>query len=108
MIAATSGPSPASDLSRIATMVAILPNERRTTLSAFVSLFGITAAHTLIETARDAVFLAKLPPSRLPWMYLGIAALGVLLARATRTQGRASPILVPASILGAAALTAGF
>ena len=31
------------------------------------------AAHTLLETARDALFLARLPPSRLAWVYLAIA-----------------------------------
>ena len=42
-------------------------------------LFAITAAHAMVETARDTLFLRGLPPERLPWAYLGIAA-GVLLS----------------------------
>ncbi len=33
------------------------------------------AAHTVLETTRDALFLASLPPERLPWVYLAIAVL---------------------------------
>ena len=50
------------------------PGERRSLAAAFVTLFGLVAAHTLLETARDALFLARLPPSQLPWAYLAIAA----------------------------------
>ncbi len=41
----------------------------------FAILFGILAAHTLLETARDALFLATLPATHLPWVYLAIAVL---------------------------------
>jgi len=40
---------------------------------------GITAAHAVLETARDSLFLARLPPSRLAWVYLAIAAVSLLL-----------------------------
>ena len=50
------------------------PEERRGVASAFVTLLGVLAGHTLLETARDALFLARLPASQLPWMYLAIAA----------------------------------
>ena len=52
----------------------VRPEERRPTAIAFLVLFGILAAHTILETARDALFLARLPPSQLPWMYLAMAA----------------------------------
>jgi AAA family ATP:ADP antiporter len=52
----------------------VRPQEMRVASGAFLTLFGILAAHTLLETARDALFLARLPATQLPWMYLAIAA----------------------------------
>ena len=37
------------------------------------------AAHALIETARDALFLARLPPAQLAWVYLAIAVASLAL-----------------------------
>jgi AAA family ATP:ADP antiporter len=56
-------------------------DERVPAGAAFVTLLGITAGHTLLETARDSLFLARLPVARLPWMYLAIAAVGLLFSR---------------------------
>ena len=39
----------------------VRPDERRGAVAAFLTLFGILAGHTLLETARDALFLARLP-----------------------------------------------
>lgn len=50
----------------------IRPGERRNTYAAFATLLALTTGHTLLETARDTFFLAKMPASRLPWMYLVI------------------------------------
>src|SRR6266513_523485 len=36
----------------------VRPEERRSTAIAFLVLFGILAAHTILETARDALYLA--------------------------------------------------
>ncbi len=55
--------------------------ERRPATLAFLALLGITAAHTLIETARDALFLTKVPITYLPALYLAIAAAGLLTTR---------------------------
>ncbi len=91
----------------------VRPEERRGALAAFVTLLGVTAGHTLLETARDALFLAKLPVSRLPWVYLAIAGVGLVLARVGRRspsrsgEARASRGL-PSALLAAAAVTAGF
>lgn len=43
-----------------------------------VILFGLIAGHTMLETARDALFLGTLPPVRLTWVYalLAVLALG--------------------------------
>jgi hypothetical protein len=73
----------------------VRPEERALTAIAFLVLFGILAAHTILETARDALFLARLPPSQLPWMYLAMAAIAVTLSNCrhadceARTHSRA-------------------
>lgn len=48
------------------------------------------SAHALLETARDALFLASIPPSRLPLVYLGVAAasLGVAALQERGPGGR--------------------
>src|SRR3954467_10678264 len=62
--------------------------ERRDVWAAFLTLFALIASHSLLETARDALFLAKIPASNLPWVFLAIAGLSVasvkLNARVTR------------------------
>ncbi len=57
----------------------VRPDERHATLGAFLTFIGIMAGHAALETARDALFLASLPPSRLPFVYLAIAATSLLL-----------------------------
>lgn len=52
--------------------------KRREVLAGFILLATLIAGHTLLETARDALFLAKIPATRLPWMYLGIAGLALI------------------------------
>ena len=62
-----------------------LPNirteERRNVLGAFITLFGALAAHVVTETARDAIFLTRVPVAHLPWMYLAIAVVAAFLVR---------------------------
>ncbi len=53
----------------------VRPGERRVTLLAFLTLFSIMAGHGLLETARDALFLARIAPTHLPFVYIGVAAL---------------------------------
>ena len=38
----------------------------------------ITASHTLLETARDTLFLTKMPPERLALVYVVLALLAVI------------------------------
>jgi ATP:ADP antiporter, AAA family len=67
---------------------AIRPEERRATWSALITLFGFMASHAMLETARDALFLAKVSFSRLPWVYLAIAVFSLILAQLrARSQG---------------------
>jgi len=65
----------------LSTLGEVRPEERRGATAAFVTLFGILAGHTLLETARDALFLARIPPTRLPFMYIAIAAVAFALSR---------------------------
>ncbi len=46
------------------------PEDRRDTAVAFGTLVAILAAHAMLETARDALFLDKLPAKHLPLAYL--------------------------------------
>ncbi len=64
----------------------VRPEERRGVASAFLTLLGVLASHTLLETARDALFLARLPASQLPWMYLAIAAVAFGLSQAPSSR----------------------
>jgi ATP/ADP translocase/HEAT repeat protein len=60
---------------------AVRRDEQRETLGAFLTLFGFMAGHALLETARDALFLAELSVTLLPWVYLTLAASALLLTR---------------------------
>nr|MDQ3369670.1 hypothetical protein [Myxococcota bacterium] len=67
-------PSPPGPASREPTRAQVVP--------AAVLLFAIMAAHALLETARDALFLTRLGPDRLAWAYIviAVAALGTVAA----------------------------
>ena len=65
----------------LASVAEVRPGERRGAVAAFLTLFGILASHTLLETARDALFLARLPPSQLPWVYLAMAAIAIVISQ---------------------------
>ena len=74
------------------------------------TLFGLMAGHALLETARDTLFLSSLPAARLPWVYLAVAALAVVVARVNRTVtvafSRRATLAV--TLAGAGVITAGF
>ncbi len=53
-------------------------DDRRSLLVGFLSLFGIMTAHTILETARDTLFLSALPATQLPWAYLAIAVFAAI------------------------------
>jgi len=74
-------------------------------LGTFVVLFGILAGHTLIETARDAMFLARLPATDLPLTYIAIAALSLI---GSQFAGRRSRRALGVWLVLSAAVTTGF
>ena len=82
----------------------VRPEERRPALVAFATLFGFIGSHAVLETARDALFLAKLPASRLPWMYLAIAAVSLITAH---VQTALTRNITPRPALAASIATAG-
>ncbi|MBS2016099.1 MAG: hypothetical protein JST00_24675 [Deltaproteobacteria bacterium] len=101
----------------------VRPDERRPATLAFLALLGITASHTLIETARDALFLTKVPITTLPALYIAIAIAGLATTRvgaaletrrqrrdaaSANTKGARGLDPVATSLVGAAILTAAF
>ncbi len=65
----------------------IRSGERATALAATTTIAAIMAAHELLETARDAIFLSSLPAARLPWVYLAIAAVGLVISLLRSRRG---------------------
>src|SRR5262245_25114568 len=55
-----------ASVAMLAALSQLRPGERRSTRTAFAFLTGLIASHTLLETARDALFLTRLPSTRLP------------------------------------------
>ncbi len=88
-------------------VTAIRPEERRGAAAAFATNFGILAAHTLLETARDALFLSRLPARQLPFVYLIIAAVAVGISQvridSRRFSGRG--LGLPVLLMGCASVT---
>jgi len=72
-------------------------------VAAFLTLGGVLAAHALLETARDALFLSHIPADRLPWVYLAIAVVALAIAHlARRSRARNSRAqLIAAQLTGA-------
>lgn len=70
----------------------------------FATLFGVVAALSLLETARDTLFLAKLPAHRLALVYVVVAALGLFVTgrnlELVRRFGRRNSLVV--TLAGAA------
>jgi ATP:ADP antiporter, AAA family len=94
-------------MSTLRRLIDIHPGERRNTFAAFGTLLAITTGHTLLETARDAFFLAKMPASRLPWMYLVIVAIALAVSQIKAARAD-SKVGVAGSLVVAACITTGF
>jgi ATP:ADP antiporter, AAA family len=66
-------------------------NSARPIVGAWLGLFLLIAAHALLETGRDALFLASLPAARLPIVYLLIAAVAVVVSSLDRRPATSPP-----------------
>jgi ATP:ADP antiporter, AAA family len=75
-------------MSTLGRVIGVRPDHRRNVAVSFLMLFGVMAAHALLETARDALFLARLPASRLPWAYVAMAIVVSLYAWLAPRAGR--------------------
>lgn len=82
-----------------------MTHERRKMFGAALSLGSLMAGHVLLETGRDALFLAKLPAAHLPWVYLAMTAVALGLIELDRRigerhrRGRALPGLLTVSAI---------
>lgn len=63
-------------------MAGVRRSDRRDLLIGFASLLSLMSAHALGETARDGLFLSGLHAEMLPWAYLTIAGLALVVVRA--------------------------
>lgn len=83
---------------------------RRLTGVGFAVLALVMAGHAALETARDALFLERLPPERLPLAYIGIALLAVAVGRASveLTRRIGARWTLPTTLAVGAALTLAF
>ncbi|MDB4969686.1 MAG: lyase domain protein repeat-containing protein [Myxococcales bacterium] len=70
---------------------------------AFLMLFGVMGSYALLETARDTLFLARLPAARLPWAYLATAVAVTLVAWVARSAIRGASPLRSALVLAVTA-----
>ncbi|HEV7732695.1 MAG TPA: Npt1/Npt2 family nucleotide transporter [Candidatus Binatia bacterium] len=88
----------------MSSLLGVRPEDGRVVGLAFATLLLMVAAHSVLETARDALFLAALPAQRLPWAYLGIATLAFLGAWA---NGRLATAGAPGRVLAMLLVTGG-
>ena len=86
------------------------PDEGRRVVRAGAAMFAILAAHTIAETARDAMFLRALPPTELPLVYCALAVLAIaglrISAAMVRRVGRRHALV--GTLWGSAVGTLGF
>jgi len=92
-------------------IVEVRNEDRRDLAFGFLTLVAMMAAHALLETARDALFLAGLPATDLPWAYLAIATLAAIALRGQQyLLGKFANrrLVLSASLLAGAFVTVGF
>ncbi|HVW23745.1 MAG TPA: HEAT repeat domain-containing protein [Polyangiaceae bacterium] len=95
-------------MSLVRLRLAIRPDERRDVHVALLMLFGLVGSISILETARDALFLARLPAAKLPFTYLAIAAVSLAIVSAqTRWGIRTGRLPLTVWTLAAAAVTFG-
>ncbi len=81
----------------LARLVDVRAGEAQPATRAFITLFGMIAGHTVLETARDALFLETLPAERLALVYLALAVIGLVVRaynlRFIRRVGRRNAVV---------------
>src|SRR5262245_49022501 len=89
----------------------VRPAESRSVLATFTSLLFIVIAHTILETARDAMFLVHVGPKALGYMYIITAVLTLAVGAVSSRIGArfgARRALVGAQLVSAAGTAAFF
>lgn len=76
------------DSTFLSRLIDLRREEGRPFALAFAALLLLIAGHTVLETARDALFLTKLPPSQLAIAYAALAVVTLFTARWTGAIGR--------------------
>ncbi len=90
-------------------MLSRLNPANRAAVGAFLTLAAVMAGHAILETARDALFLARLPVSHLPWVYLAVTLGVVVVARMQHAFARfQSRHVLTVMLAGAAGVTFAF
>ncbi len=84
--------------------------DARRALPLAVLLGVLVAAHSLLETARDSLFLSGQPVTRLPWLYLAVTAVVLPVTQLQSAIGRrrAGSGALVATLVASAAVTLGF
>ena len=97
-------------LSTLARRLDLQADEMRLAVTLGGILFAITSSYTLVKTARDVLFLAQLPATTLPYVYLGVGlvtlVVSVLVGRLTH-RVRTAETLAGTALVSAVVL-AGF
>ena len=68
-------------------LTVVRPEEWRPVLVSILTVLLVMTAHAFIETARDALFLTHVPVTNLPWVYLVLAVLAILVSHALENIG---------------------
>jgi len=94
---------------RISEWLGLRPGERREAAFGFTVLLLVIGSHAMLETARDSLFLSDLPAARLPWAYLTIAALALVLGTFNaRLASLPRGATLTALLVGGATVDVGF
>ncbi len=95
----------------IGSLTRLRQEERGAAYAATLTVFLVMIAHAFLETARDALFLANISATRLPWMYLALAvaavALGQVAYRPNGSDNRRAIILLQLSVAAGTAAMGG-
>ena len=85
--------------------------DRRNLAVGFIGLLAIMSAHSVMETARDTLFLTSLPADHLPRAYLAIAVLAIIELKIhdrVLRRVRDRRLLLAASLFFGSLVTLGF
>jgi AAA family ATP:ADP antiporter len=89
-------------LTQLAARLQLKTDEMKRALALGLILGGVTASYTLTKTVRDAEFLAALPATLLPYVYLGVGIVSglasIMFVRATRRAATWESLAVMALI----------